>query len=95
MSSVHFLLCSNAGLRASTDTPDRAATVLARHLSDVSDHDAVEWQITAPDGAVRCGRFQPARDQSVSAAITDHVDQVHGALLRDAARLMSVGGAAR
>lgn len=95
MSSMHFLLCSSAGLQASTDTPDRAATVLARHLSDVSDHDAVVWQITAPDGTVRCGRFQPARGQSMSAAVTDHVDQLHGALLRDAARLMSVGAAAR
>jgi hypothetical protein len=95
MSPVHFLLCSSAGLQASTDTPDRAATLLARHLSDVSDHDAVEWQITAPDGAVRCGRFQVSRGQSASAAITDHVDQVHGALLRDAARLLSAGASAR
>ena len=91
MSSVQFSLCSTAGLRATTDTPDRAATLLARHLSDVSDEAAVDWQITAPDGAVRRGRFQLPQGQSASAAITDHVDQVHGALLRDAARLMSVG----
>jgi hypothetical protein len=99
MSSVHFSLCSTAGLRATTDTPDRAVSLLARHLCDVSDESCVEWQITAPDGAVRSGRFQfPAGGdpwQSRSAAISDHVDQVHGVLLRDAARLMTVGGIAR
>lgn len=88
MSSVHFSLCSTAGLPLTTDTPDRIVSLLARHLSDVCDQAAVEWQITGPDGAVRSGRFQLLHGQSRSAAITDHVDQVHGVLLRDAARLM-------
>lgn len=91
MESVHFSLFSTAGLQATTDTPDRAASLLARHLFDVCDQAAVDWQITAPDGAVRRGCFQLTRGQSASAAITDHVDRVHGALLRDAARLMTAG----
>lgn len=89
MSSFHFALCSTAGLQATTDTPDHAATLLARHLSDVCQQSAVEWQITGPDGAVRRGCFQLSHGQSASMAIADHVDQVHGALLRDAARLMT------
>ena len=35
MSSLHYSLCSTAGLQAVTDTPDSAAAVLVRHLSEV------------------------------------------------------------
>jgi hypothetical protein len=45
--------------------------------------------ITGPQGRIHHGRFDPAAGQPVSAALADHVDAVHGQLLRDAARLMT------
>ncbi len=89
MSSVHYELCSTAGLQAVTDTPDGAAATLVRHLSEVGSLGAVDWMITGPQGRIHHGRFEPRPDQSVSIAVADHVDVVHGRLLRDAARLMT------
>ncbi len=89
MSSVHYSLCSTAGLQATTDTPDDAAALLVRHLSEAARGDAVDWMIAGPAGQVHYGRFQPPTDRSPVAAVADHVDRVHGQLLRDAARLMT------
>ncbi|MEP6561154.1 MAG: hypothetical protein ABJD68_08790 [Nakamurella sp.] len=74
-----------------TDTPDGAASVLVRHLSEVSCAGPVDWMITGPQGRIHHGRFDPPAGQPVSVAVADHVDALHGRLLRDAARLISVG----
>ena len=89
MSSVHYSLCSTAGLQATTDTPDAAASVLVRHLSEAACGGAVDWMISSPVGRVHHGRFKQPADRSPSAAVADHVDEVHGRLLRDAAQLMA------
>ena len=89
MSSVHYELCSTAGLQAVTDTPDGAAATLVRHLSEVGSLGAVDWMITGPQGRIHHGRCDPRPGEPVSAAVADHVDVVHGQLLRDAARLMT------
>ena len=59
MSSVHYELCSTAGLQAVTDTPDSAAATLVRHLSEVGSLGAVDWMITGPQGRIHHGRFEP------------------------------------
>ena len=91
MSSVHYELCSTAGLQAATDTPDDAAAVLVRHLSEVGRQGAVDWMITGPQGRIHHGRFEAPANQPPSMSVADHVDIVHGQLLRDAARLMCSG----
>jgi len=58
MSSVHYELCSTAGLQAVTDTPDGAAATLVRHLSEVGSLGAVDWMITGPQGRIHHGRFE-------------------------------------
>lgn len=95
MSSVHYELCSTAGLQAVTDTPDRAAATLVRHLSEVGCLGAVDWMITGPQGRIHHGRFEKRSDQPASISVADHVDVVHGQLLRDAARLMCAGASRR
>lgn len=92
MTSVQYSLCSTAGLDTVTDTPDGAAAVLVRHLSEVGRHRPVDWMITGPDDRVHHGRFNPPRAGWSAAAIADHVDAVHGQLLRDAAHRIYVGG---
>lgn len=89
MNSVQYSLCSTAGLQATTDTPDQAAALLVRHLSEVAARATVDWMIAGPAGQVHYGRFTPPADRSPAAAVADHVDEVHGRLLRDAARLMT------
>ena len=89
MSSMQYSLCSTAGLETVTDTPDRAAAALVRHLAQAGRRGAVDWMITGPEGRIHHGRFDPRPDQPVSVAVADHVDVVHGQLLRDAARLMT------
>ncbi len=89
MSCVHYSLCSTAGLQATTDTPDDAAALLVRHLSEAASGAAVDWMIAGPAGQIHYGRFQPPTDRSPVGAVADHVDEVHGRLLRDAARLMA------
>ncbi len=89
MSSRQYSLCSTAGLETVTDTPDRAAAVLVRHLAQACRRGAVDWMITGPEGRIHHGRFEPRPGQLVSVAVADHVDAVHGQLLRDAARLMA------
>ena len=89
MSSVQYSLCSTAGLETVTDTPDSAADVLVRHLAQACCRGAVDWMITGPEGLIHHGRFDPLPGQPVSMAVADHVDAVHGQLLRDAARLMT------
>jgi hypothetical protein len=69
-----------------TDTPDGAAAALVRHLSEVCRWGAVQWMITGPGGRIFHGRFDPPAGRPASMAIADHVDAVHGRLLRDAAR---------
>ena len=91
MNSLHYSLCSTAGLQTDTDTPDSAAAVLVRHLSEVCRRGAVDWMITGPEGRIHHGRFALSPDQPPSVAVADHVDAVHGQLLRDAARLMTAG----
>lgn len=95
MSSVHYELCSTAGLQAVSDTPDGAAATLVRHLSEVGPLGAVDWMITGPQGRIHHGRFEAASNQPASVLVADHVDAVHGQLLRDAARLMYSGLPAR
>ncbi len=95
MSSVHYELCSTAGLQAVTDTPDSAAATLVRHLSEVGCLGAVDWMITGPQGRIHHGRFEARSDQPASISVADHVDVVHGQLLRDAARLMFAGVSTR
>ncbi len=87
MSSLQYSLCSTAGLQATTDTPDAAAAILVRHLSEAARGKAVDWMIAGPAGQVHYGRFQAPNDRW-GAAVVEHVDEVHGRLLRDAARLM-------
>ena len=89
MSSMQYSLCSTAGLETVTDTPDHAAATLVRHLAEACRRGAVDWMITGPQGRIHHGRFDPLPDQPVSVAVADHVDVVHGRLLRDAARLMT------
>ena len=89
MSSMQYSLCSTAGLETVTDTPDHAAATLVRHLAEACRRGAVDWMITGPEGRIHHGRFDPRSDQPVSVAVADHVDAVHGRLLRDAARLMT------
>lgn len=89
MSSLQYSLCSTAGLEAATDTPDAAAAALVRHLSEVAGERAVEWWIAGPEGRIHHGRFEPPADRSTCAAVADHVDAVHGRLLRDAAQRMT------
>ena len=91
MSSLHYSLCSTAGLQAMTDTPDGAADTLVRHLSEAGCQGAVDWMITGPEGRIHHGRFDPPSGQVTSMAVADYVDAVHGQLLRDAARLISAG----
>ena len=91
MSSVQYSLCSTAGLDTVTDTPDGAAAALVRHLSEVGPSRSVDWMITAPGDRVHHGRFNPPMAGSSSAAVADHVDAVHGQLLRDAARRLYAG----
>ncbi|HEY5882983.1 MAG TPA: hypothetical protein VIU11_29030 [Nakamurella sp.] len=91
MSSVQYSLCSTAGLDTVTDTPDSAAAALVRHLSEVGSSRSVDWMITGPGDRVHHGRFSPPVVGSSTAAVADHVDAVHGQLLRDAARMMYVG----
>lgn len=91
MSSVQYSLCSTAGLDTVTDTPDSAAAALVRHLSEVGASRSVDWMITGPGDRVHHGRFSPPRVGSSAAAVADHVDAVHGQLLRDAARRLYVG----
>lgn len=93
MSSPHYLLCSTAGLQATTDTPDDAAKLLVRHLSEAACGAGVDWMIAGPAGQVHHGRFQPPADCSPVVAVADHVDALHGQLLRDAARLMTTSTA--
>ncbi len=88
MSSLQYALCSTAGLSTETDTPDQAASVLVRHLSEAAPGSCVNWMITGPDGSIHHGRFAPTAGQPASIAVADHVDAVHGQLLRDAARSM-------
>jgi hypothetical protein len=95
MSSAQYSLCSTAGLETVADTPDGAAAALVRHLSDVCRLGGVDWLIIGPQNAIYHGRFDPKSDLPVSAAVADHVDATHGKLLRDAARLMSVGPSRR
>jgi hypothetical protein len=95
MSSVQYSLCSTAGLETVTDTPDGAAAVLVRHLAQACRCGAVNWMITGPEGRIHHGRFEPPPGEPVSAAVADHVDAVHGRLLRDAARLMTAGPSRR
>ena len=90
MSSMQYSLCSTAGLETVTDTADRAAATLVRHLAEACRWGAVDWMITGPQGRIHHGRFDPRPDQPVTIAVADHVDAVHGQLLRDAARLMTV-----
>jgi hypothetical protein len=89
MSSVQYSLCSTAGLETVTDTPDHAAAVLVRHLAQAACRGAVNWMISGPEGRIHHGRFEPRPGELVSVAVADHVDAVHGLLLRDAARLMT------
>ena len=91
MSSVQYSLCSTAGLDTVTDTPDSAAAALVRHLSEVGASRSVDWMISGPGDRVHHGRFSPPRVGSSAAAVADHVDAVHGQLLRDAARRLYVG----
>ncbi|MET0865265.1 MAG: hypothetical protein ABWZ98_13105 [Nakamurella sp.] len=91
MISLHYSLCSTAGLQVVTDTPDDAASALVRHLSEVCRGGAVDWMITGPEGRIHHGRFEPPSGQPASIAVADHVDAVHGQLLRDAARSMTAG----
>lgn len=91
MTSAQYSLCSTAGLDTVTDTPDGAAAVLVRHLSDAAASRPVDWMITAPGERIHHGRFSPPASGSTAAAVADHVDVVHGQLLRDAARRMFVG----
>lgn len=91
MSSVQYELCSTAGLQAVTDTPDLAAATLVRHLSEVGSLGAVDWMIAGPQGRIHHGRFEAPPNQPASISVADHVDVVHGQLLRDAARLMCSG----
>lgn len=91
MSSVQYSLCSTAGLDTVTDTPDSAAAVLVRHLTEVASSRPVDWMITGPGEKVHHGRFRPPVAGSAAAAVADHVDAVHGRLLRDAARMMCAG----
>lgn len=93
MSSVQYSLCSTAGLDAVSDTPDGAAAALVRHLSEVGSSRSVDWMITGPGEKVHHGRFSPPVAGSSAAAGADHVDAVHGQLLRDAARMMCAGSA--
>ncbi len=93
MSPMHYSLCSTAGLQAMTDTPDDAAKLLVRHLSEAACGGAVDWMIAGPAGQVHYGRFQPPTDCSPVVAVADHVDALHGELLRDAARLMTTSQA--
>ena len=86
--SMQYSLCSTAGLQVSTDTPDDAAATLVRHLSEAGCDRAVDWMITGPQGRIHHGRYAPPADRPASMAVADHVDAVHGQLLRDAARLM-------
>jgi hypothetical protein len=95
MSSLHYSLCSTAGLQATTDTPDEAAASLVRHLSEAGCQGAVDWMITGPEGRIHHGRFDSRDGQAVSASVADYVDAVHGQLLRDAARLMTAGMSSR
>lgn len=95
MSSLHYALCSTAGLQVVTDTPDGAAAALVRHLSEASSQGAVDWMIAGPQGRIHHGRFEPPAGLPASVAVADHVDVVHGQLLRDAARLMTAGSSAR
>jgi hypothetical protein len=91
MSSVQYSLCSTAGLDTVTDTPDGAAAALVRHLSEVGPSRSVDWMITGPGDRVHHGRFNPPRIGSSAAAVADHVDAVHGQLLRDAAHRIYAG----
>ena len=93
MSSVQYSLCSTAGLQETTDTPDGAAAALVRHLSEAGCLGAVDWMIAGPAGRIHHGRFDPTVDLPISVAVADHVDAVHGLLLRDAARLLCAGTA--
>jgi len=95
MTSVQYSLCSTAGLDTVTDTPDGAAAALVRHLSEEGGHRPVDWMITGPDDRVHHGRFNPPRIGSSAAAVADHVDAVHGQLLRDAAHRIYVGAPRR
>jgi hypothetical protein len=95
VSSLHYSLCSTAGLETATDTPDAAASTLVRHLSEFARECAVEWMIAGPGGRIHHGRFEPPTDESTSAAVADYVDAVHGRLLRDAAQQMTAGLMAR
>ncbi len=95
MSSVQYSLCSTAGLDTVTDTPDGAAAALVRHLCEVGRSRSVDWMITAPGDRVHHGRFSPPVTGSATAAVADHVDAVHGQLLRDAARMMCAGAPRR
>lgn len=95
MSPVQYSLCSTAGLDAVTDTPDAAAAALVRHLSETGPSRSVDWMITGPGDRVHHGRFSPPVAGSSTAAVADHVDAVHGQLLRDAARMMYVGSPRR
>jgi|GEM_PF-5093228 len=89
MSPLHYSLCSTAGLQVVTDTPDTAAAALVRHLSEAGCRGAaVDWMISGPQGRIHHGRFDPPADLPRSLAVAEHVDAVHGRLLRDAARLM-------
>jgi hypothetical protein len=47
--------------------------------------------ISGTEGRIHHGRFEPPAGQPASIAVADHVDAVHGQLLRDAAQLMTVG----
>ena len=89
MSSMQYSLCSTAGLETVADTPDSAAAALVRHLAQACRGGAVDWMVTGPQGRIHHGRFDPRPDLPVSVAVADHVDVVHGQLLRDAARLMT------
>ncbi|HEY7815953.1 MAG TPA: hypothetical protein VIC62_22100 [Nakamurella sp.] len=87
---MQYSLCSTAGLDTVTDTPDAAAAALVRHLSEAGPSRSVDWMITGPGDRVHHGRFSPPVAGSSAAAVADHVDAVHGELLRDAARRMYV-----
>lgn len=78
-----------------TDTPDSAAAALVRHLSEVGRLGAVDWMISGPQGRIHHGRFDPPPDRPASVAVADHVDVVHGQLLREAAQLMTAGSLGR
>jgi hypothetical protein len=86
---MQYSLCSTAGLEMVTDTPDHAAAALVRHLAQACCLGSVDWMITGPQGRIHHGRCAPRPGQPVSAAVADHVDVVHGQLLRDAAKLMT------